>query len=282
MAQNVTLMGATYQDVPKIILPKAGGGDAEFVDVTDTTAAAADVKSGKAFHLADGSLATGSFLWNFKGEDWELINGSLYDSGDVALEDTSFATWTPGTTASTIKASTNLSAFAADMANYEYLIRWRFRFDSVFDTAVPKAQIFRECAEIWQAITRRPNNIDTLGTNTRAGNACTTLYTVPLNVYYNTSGTKTFTFSISYGIYPGAVNAGFSNITSNTPNVTPKTPTVSARCNASYFSTASAGAIDQENSKFRMVGELYRSKPGGVIRSLWDGLIDLYNMDNSR
>lgn len=89
-------------------------------------------------------------------------------------------------------------------------------------------------------------------------------------------------FEGSYTVNPGAVNAGFSNSTSNTPNVTPKTPIIYARCNANYFSTTSAGALDQENSKFRMVGELYRSKPGGVIRSLWDGLIDLYNMDNSR
>ena len=32
MAQNITLMGASYSDVPKVVLPKTGGGTAAFVD----------------------------------------------------------------------------------------------------------------------------------------------------------------------------------------------------------------------------------------------------------
>lgn len=32
MAQNVTLLGASYPDVPSVILPKTGGGSAVFVD----------------------------------------------------------------------------------------------------------------------------------------------------------------------------------------------------------------------------------------------------------
>ena len=43
MAQNITLMGASYSAVPAVTLPKTGGGTASFTDVTDTTAAAADV-----------------------------------------------------------------------------------------------------------------------------------------------------------------------------------------------------------------------------------------------
>ena len=36
MAQNITLLGADYQDVPSVMLPKTGGGQAQFVDITDT------------------------------------------------------------------------------------------------------------------------------------------------------------------------------------------------------------------------------------------------------
>lgn len=32
MAQNITLLGATYQDVPAVNLPKAGGGTATFIE----------------------------------------------------------------------------------------------------------------------------------------------------------------------------------------------------------------------------------------------------------
>ena len=35
MAQNIELLGATYNDVPAVDLPKSGGGMARFVDVTE-------------------------------------------------------------------------------------------------------------------------------------------------------------------------------------------------------------------------------------------------------
>lgn len=60
MAQNITLLGASYQAVPAVTLPKTGGGTASFTDVTDTTAAAADVASGKYFYTAAGVRTQGT------------------------------------------------------------------------------------------------------------------------------------------------------------------------------------------------------------------------------
>jgi len=60
MAQNITLLGASYSDVPAVTLPKTGGGTATFTDVTDTTAAAADVASGKYFYTAAGVKTQGT------------------------------------------------------------------------------------------------------------------------------------------------------------------------------------------------------------------------------
>jgi len=59
MAQNVTVAGASYSDVPSVVLPKTGGGSATFTDTSDTTATVLDVSSGKVIHLADGTLGTG-------------------------------------------------------------------------------------------------------------------------------------------------------------------------------------------------------------------------------
>lgn len=59
MAQNVTVAGASYPDVPSLLLPKTGGGSAAFFDVSDTTADIGDVAYGKTFHKADGSTASG-------------------------------------------------------------------------------------------------------------------------------------------------------------------------------------------------------------------------------
>lgn len=60
MAQNITLLGASYSAVPAVMLPKTGGGTASFTDVTDTTAAAADVASGKYFYTAAGVRTAGT------------------------------------------------------------------------------------------------------------------------------------------------------------------------------------------------------------------------------
>ena len=60
MAQNITIMGASYSAVPAVTLPKTGGGTASFTDVTDTTAAAADVAQGKYFYTAAGVRTQGT------------------------------------------------------------------------------------------------------------------------------------------------------------------------------------------------------------------------------
>ena len=60
MAQNITLWGASYSDVPSVNLPKTGGGTASFTDVTDTTATAADVSNTKYFYTASGVRTQGT------------------------------------------------------------------------------------------------------------------------------------------------------------------------------------------------------------------------------
>lgn len=60
MAQNITLLGASYSAVPAVDLPKTGGGTARFTDVTDTTAAASDVAVGKYFYTSSGVKTEGT------------------------------------------------------------------------------------------------------------------------------------------------------------------------------------------------------------------------------
>lgn len=56
---DVTLLGATYPDVPTVRLP-SGNSTADFNYVGDTTAVASDVLAGKLFHTADGTLTAGT------------------------------------------------------------------------------------------------------------------------------------------------------------------------------------------------------------------------------
>lgn len=60
MSQNISLWGANYSNVPSVELPKQGGGTASFTDVSDTTAAASDVASGKYFYTSAGVKTAGT------------------------------------------------------------------------------------------------------------------------------------------------------------------------------------------------------------------------------
>lgn len=61
MAQNVTIAGNQYPNVPSVLIPKTGGGgNAIFADPSVVTAVAADVASGKYFLDSSGVLTQGT------------------------------------------------------------------------------------------------------------------------------------------------------------------------------------------------------------------------------
>lgn len=81
MAQNVTIAGNQYPDVPSILVPKTGGGgNAIFADPSVVTAVAADVASGKYFLDSSGVLTQGtasgggSSSWTKVAEESYVVN----------------------------------------------------------------------------------------------------------------------------------------------------------------------------------------------------------------
>lgn len=248
----------------------------QYADVSGTTAQAADVKSGKTFVAQNGNLVNGAYLYDWKGEDTEFLQ-TVYDEV-FTLDDTTFPSWTPANTASAIKASVNAAKIVFDMVNYDYLLEWQVRFDAAYeDGATLINQAYRECAVIYQAIQRNPNSVANIQAKNFNGNRCVTLFTTPLNVYYNANGNLTYTYSVSYGIYGSATAATFSNSTAASPTVTIKTPAINARCHDTYFAMARAPELDTEKSTIHMTGKLYRSKVGATLRSMYGELIDLYD-----
>ena len=98
MAQNVVINGVTYQNVPKVQIPKNGSGMAEFVDTTDATLDnGSKLLSGNTAY-ANGVKYTGS-IQSKSAETFtpttsdQTINSGLYLSG-----------------VQTIKGDTNLSS----------------------------------------------------------------------------------------------------------------------------------------------------------------------------
>ena len=52
MAKNITLLGASYPDVPAVVLPQTGGGTATFTDTSVTMAAKAHLRNGRPILIA--------------------------------------------------------------------------------------------------------------------------------------------------------------------------------------------------------------------------------------
>ena len=62
MAQNVVINGVTYQSVPKVEIPKSGGGTAEFLDTSDATLASGGSMLSGVTAYAGGTKYTGSIV----------------------------------------------------------------------------------------------------------------------------------------------------------------------------------------------------------------------------
>ena len=93
MAQNISLLGATYSAVPAVLLPKQGGGTARFDDASVTTAVASDVASGKQFLAADGTITTGTASGG-GGSSYELIGTAEVTANTTSTTATQIATIT--------------------------------------------------------------------------------------------------------------------------------------------------------------------------------------------
>lgn len=103
MAQNITLMGASYSAVPAVLLPKTGGGTAQFDDTTDADATASDIKQGKTAYV-NGVKLTGT---GSGGSGVQTATGTFTGNGSRQVTvscdfEPDFIYWTsdPGTTAS--------------------------------------------------------------------------------------------------------------------------------------------------------------------------------------
>lgn len=97
MAQNITLMGASYSAVPAVTLPKTGGGTARFDDASVTTATAADVASGKLFLAADGTVTTGTSSGGGSSKNVQVAQSTTRATSSTYTELVSLTCATSGT-----------------------------------------------------------------------------------------------------------------------------------------------------------------------------------------
>lgn len=248
---DITIMGATYFDTPSVVFPTNSGGTAQYNETE--------------FHT-------------WMGDNCELIDPNVY-SLDTTLDTTSFPTWTASTTAGTVKATQNGTITKIDLEHHEYILEWLWDIDiKHLDGATLKAMPDRAYGAFYQVVHQRPYGIANFEIENDAYNYCTAMFTSSqYNIYWNTSGNQTWTTTM-YGVYCVNTAGTLSSTSSLTPNLTPKSPAITARCNKSYFATARKQEIDSANSTIKVVGKLYRvDRDSSPIKNMYMNAIHLYS-----
>lgn len=87
-SQNVKIAGDNWNNVPSLNIPLQTSGTAHFFDVSDTTATASDVASGKYFYTANGTKTAGTASGGGGGGLTLLATKSL---GTISTSSTSAA-----------------------------------------------------------------------------------------------------------------------------------------------------------------------------------------------
>ena len=227
--------------------------------------------------VAEFANAAVAIPYNVFGEDAELVQ--TYDLGTVKLSATGYASWTPSTTATTIKASSNIGTItASDLDTYEYLQLSRFVANTTYISGTTlKAAVIKQVIELAQVAHRKPSNFTNLTSKTDNNNYGATLFTANLMDYYNASGTHTLAWTGGYGFYPSASGPSFASTTTANTTITIKSPAYNARCSNTYFSTTMAGKVDQDKSTISCVVYVYRMKKHGLLWTLYHDTVEEYN-----
>lgn len=198
---------------------------------------------------------------------------------ETALSATGFNTWTPSTTSAAIVDSSDVGTLELDMENYEYVILWFFDASFVYDgTETNTAKLLRSIQVLRGEIIRRPGSLSKLISNEYNTNSNAVFNTAGYGLldYYDTSSVNKIYYTYA-GLYPTYAQSPLSDITSDTPTITLKSPQIRAQCSTSYFSTSNAGKVDKANSKFKLRGEVWRVDKRGVMGEMYKNIVDMYN-----
>ena len=185
MAQNITLWGASYSAVPSVTLPKTGGGTASFTDVSDTTAAAADVASGKYFYTSAGVRTQGT------------SSGGGGTDRLVLIQTTAIGALQTSSTSAADTGKTVSLASTTGWQNYDLLL---------VDISVDTKTNGRHTSTVTPVILTGTSNVSTNNTYTVGSNKW--------NSKLSSSGTaSTRQSTTAYGVYINAASVSSNTLT---------------------------------------------------------------------
>ena len=305
-AKDISLVGATFYGVPQVDLPISGGGTASFVEISDTTATAADVASGKYFYTSAGVKTEGTASggsanieelnvtqngtytasggvdgyspvivnvsggggdsWSWMGKNPTKVKD--YGTTKVWLKDSGYNTWTPTTTSTQIAAASALTGYSWSRSDYDYIVYYRFHSRLEYGSgATGTAQLSDNYTTAASIIYGYPNSYTNMVNDTASGQSASALVAPQTGIFYlNTSGAQAYSTS-SVGVKIQAI----TNPTVNATTITPSKPRIDAQCNASTFSTTNAAAVNKNTSYYEINISIWRidkgTSPHGYARA---------------
>ena len=185
MAQNISLLGASYSNCPAVLLPKTGGGTARFDDATVTTATASDVASGKIFLASNGTITTGT------------ASGGGGSDRLVLLQTTAIGSLSTSSTSGTDTGKTVSLASTTGWANYDLLL---------VDISVNTTTNGRHTSTVSGVLLTGTSNVTTKNTYTVMSNKW--------NSKLSSSGTaSTRQSTTAYGVYVNSASVSSNTLT---------------------------------------------------------------------
>ena len=265
MSQNITLLGASYSGVPAVTLPKTGGGTATFMDVTDTTATASDVASGKYFYTSSGVRTLGTKedagisvtrTPDSHGGEVVTITGAASGGGspipvvmrpdaelvqrwtkdEKVVEDLGLTLPAYATSAKTIKAGANLGTVALDL-DCRYYVAALTLAEPIYDTdtKVKGRCEYGAAVYLWEITVIPANTFHTLdGTKAYATRQIVVQAngSIGREMYWTSATAIGVTNNITYGAYGTGTAPTISGTT-----LTVKSPGYGIRGNTSYMTS---------------------------------------------
>lgn len=232
-------------------------------DVSDTTAVAADVKTGKDFYTADGNKATGTAAvqMGVMRPDAELI-ATL--SNDVMwVDDLSLTIPAYTTTSKTLRSATNMTPTVAltDLDNYNYFVLERALTIPTYsiETSAKGKEEYQFCSALYEIISFPANTFSTLDGTKSYATRNTAIYSAGnyVRLVYWTSATAITAYgTAAYGCTTTITAPTVSSASSLSPNLTIKFPSLIIRGSTTYFTNTYMNATTDVRTQF--VAEVYR------------------------
>lgn len=247
---NITLMGASYTDVPAVELPQTGGGTVLFYE------------NGGSTMLKRGVLRP----------DAALVYTWSYDK--MLKEDEEIDPIAYTTTSTTLIASAALShTETLDLATYDYYVAIRMATIPTYSiTTKGKGREEYAINGGFYEITRTPANtmhalVDTTKYYASAANVVYQQGNFVREVYYSNGTTLTYYGSAAYGYNQTIAAPKVSSATSASPTLTVYSPTFIARGHTTYFVNTYMNAVT--DVRYQYIIELWRAPKNNLNLDGW-------------